>query len=172
MKKEPDISVRLSRLILFHCHTALLRGFPAMQVILRYQLLNLRHNIFQFPILPDGKRLVLLPGEAQGVVDLGELFRSKKGVFLNQPAPCGEVPLRFLVMLVEIVSGVDALTIPIPFPGNEADAIAGGMPRQNDAVEIRQNTVVALQISCLELRRAFHHRHVLRSRFCDVDHVL
>ena len=46
------------------------------------------------------------------------------------------------------------------------------MPRQNDAVEIRQDTVVALQISCLELRRTFHHRHVLRSRFCDVDHIL
>ena len=127
-KKEPDISVRLSRLILFHCHTALLRGFSAMQVILRYQLLNLRHDILQFPILPDGKRLILLSGKTQGVVDIGELLRCKKGVFRNQPAPCGEVPLRLLVMLIEIVPGVDALTIPIPFPGNEADAIAGGCP--------------------------------------------
>ena len=115
-----------------------------MQGVLRYHLLNLRHNILQFPILPDGKGLVLLSGEAQGVVDLGELLRRKKGVFLNQPAPCGEVPLRLPVMLIEIVPGVDALTIPILFPGNEADAIAGGMPRQNDAVEICQDTVVAL----------------------------
>ena len=87
MKKEPDISARLSRLILFHCHTTLLRGFPAIQGVLRYQLLNLRHSILHFPILPDGKRLVLLPGEAQGVVDLGELLRRKKGVFGNESAP-------------------------------------------------------------------------------------
>ena len=84
-KKEPDISVRLSRLILFHCHTALLRGFPAMQGVLRYQLLNLRHSILHFPILPDGKGLVLLSGEAQGEVDLGDLLRRKKGVFLTSP---------------------------------------------------------------------------------------
>ena len=84
-KKEPDISVRLSRLILFHCHTTLLRGFPAIQGVLRYQLLNLRHNILHFTILPDGKGLVLLSGEAQGEVDLGDLLRRKKGVFLTSP---------------------------------------------------------------------------------------
>ena len=83
MKKEPDISARLGHLLLLHCHAALLRGFPAVQVILRYHLLNLRHDILQFPILSNGQRLVLLPGKTQGVVDLGELLRCKKGVFRN-----------------------------------------------------------------------------------------
>lgn len=44
------------------------------------------------------------------------------------------------------------------------------MPIKNSPPEWRG--VVALQISCLELRRTFHHRHVLRSRFCDVDYIL
>lgn len=106
------------------------------------------------------------------MVDLRKLLRLKKGVFLNKPAAQGEVALGGVVVLLKIMSVVDALSVEVPLPGHKLDAALGGVARQHRAAEVRKDAVVAGETAGFEKRRGFQNRHVFRSHFGGVDHRL
>lgn len=91
---------------------------------------------------------------------------------MNKPAAHGEVPLGGVVVVLEIVPVMDALSVEVPLPSHELDAPLGGVARQHRAAEVREDTVVAIQSAGFEPRRSFQNRHVFRSHFGGVDHGL
>lgn len=113
---------------LFHCHGAPLRSVPLPRHIRGQQSADLVHEFFQFPILSEGKAFILLADERQRTVDLRKLLRLKKGAFLNKPAAHGEVPLGGVVVVLEIVPVMDALSVEVPLPSHELDAPLWGGP--------------------------------------------
>ena len=93
---------------LFHCHGAPLRSVPLPRHIRGQQSADLVHEFFQFPILSEGKAFILLADERQRTVDLRKLLRLKKGVFLNKSAAHGEIAFGGFIVVLKIMSVMDA----------------------------------------------------------------
>ena len=106
---------------LFHCHAALFRRVPLPRSIRRQQSADLFHQLRQLLIPSARKGFVLFADERQRAVDLRKLLRLKKGAFLNKPAAHGEVPLGGVVVVLKIMSVMDALSVEVPFPGYKLD---------------------------------------------------
>ena len=157
---------------LFHCHGAPLRSVPLPRHIRGQQSADLVHEFFQFPILSEGKAFILLADKRQRAVDLRKLLRLKKGVFWNKISADGEVPLGGIVVLLKIMSVMDAFAVEVPLPSHELHAAFGGVARQHRVTEVSENTVVAGETAGFEPRRGFQNRHVFRSHFSGVDDAL
>ena len=142
-----------------------------MKVILQ-QSADLFHELRQLPIPSKGKAFVLFTDESQRAVDLSKLLRFKKGVFWNEIAADGEVPLGGVVVILKIMSVMDALSVEVPFPSHKLDAPLGGVARQHCVTKVREDTVVAIQPAGFEPRCGFQNRHVFRSHFGGVNHRL
>ena len=106
---------------LFHCHAALFRRVPLPRSIRGQQSADLLHQLRQFLIPSKRKAFILLADERQRAVELRKLLRFKKGAFLNKPAAHGEVPLGGIVVVLEIVPVMDALSVEVPLPSHKLD---------------------------------------------------
>ena len=100
---------------------------------------------------------------------LGELFRLEQCFPGKKPAASDEVVLGLLAAVLEVVTVVDTLAVPILLPRHKLDAALGRMPRQHSIAEVSEDTVVALQPRGLELRCALHRRHVFRGHGSGID---
>lgn len=94
------------------------------------------------------------------MVDLCKLLRLKKGVFLNKSAAHGEVAFGGFIVVLEIMSVMDALSVEVPFLGHKLDASLGGVARQHCAAEVRKDAVVAGETAGFEPQGGFQNRHV------------
>jgi len=91
---------------------------------------------------------------------------------LNKSAAHGEVPLGGVIVILEIMSVMDAFAVEVPLPSHELHAAFGGVARQHCVTEVSKDAVVTGEIGRLELRCVFQNRHVFRSHFSGVDHRL
>ena len=130
---------------LFHCHAALFRRIPLPRNIRGQQSADLVHELSQFLIPSEGKAFILLADERQRAVDLRKLLRLKKGVFLNKPAAHGEVAFGGVIVILKIMSVMDAFAVEVPLPSHELDAPLGGVGRQHCVTKVREDAVVAIQ---------------------------
>ena len=73
----------------------------------------------------------MLADERQRTVDLRKPLRLKKGVFWNEIAADGEIPLGGVVVILKIMSVMDALSVIVPFPSHKLDTALGGVARQH-----------------------------------------
>ena len=103
---------------------------------------------------------------------LGELFRLEQCFLGKKPAASDKVVLGLLVAVLEVVTVVDTLAVPISLPRYKLDASLGRMPRQHSIAEVSEDAVVALQPRGLELRCALHRRHVFRGHGSGMDDAL
>ena len=83
---------------------------------------------------------------------LVELFWLEQCFLGKKPAASDKVVLGLLVAVLEVVTVVDTLAVPIPLPRHKPDAALGRMPRQHSIAEVSEDAVVALQPRGLELR--------------------
>ena len=100
---------------------------------------------------------------------LVELFWLEQCFLGKKPAASDKVVLGLLVAVLEVVTMVDTLAVPIPLPRHKLDAALGRMPRQHSITKVSEDAVVALQPCGLELRCALHRRHVFRGHGSDMD---
>lgn len=157
---------------LFHCHAALFRRVPLPRGIRRQQSVDLLHQLRQLLVPSARKGFVLLADERQRAVDLRKLLRFKKGVFWNKPAADGEVSLGGIVVILKIMSVMDAFAVEVLLPSHELDAPLGGVGRQHCVTKVREDAVVTIQSAGFEPRCGFQNRHVFRSHFDGVNHRL
>ena len=80
--------------------------------------------------------------------------------------------LGLIVAVLEVVTMVDTIVVPIPLPCHKLDAALGRMPRQHSITKVSEDAVVTLQPCDLELRCALHRRHVFRGHGSDMDDAL
>ena len=76
--------------------------------------------------------------------------------------------LGLLAAVLEVVTVVDTLAVPIPLPRYKLDAALGRMPRQHSIAEVSEDAVVAIQSAGFELRGGFHSGHILQRLRGDV----
>ena len=94
------------------------------------------------------------------MVDLRKLLWLKKGVFWNKIAADGEVPLGGIVVLLKIMSVMDAFAVEVPLPSHELHAAFGGVARQHCVTEVSKDAVVTSETACLEPRGVFQNHHI------------
>ena len=91
---------------------------------------------------------------------LSELFWLEQYFPGKKPAASDKVVLGLLVAVLEVVTVVDALTVPIPLSRYKPDAALGGVARQHRAAEVRKDAVVAGETADFEPQGGFQNRHV------------
>ena len=91
---------------------------------------------------------------------LSELFWLEQYFLGKKPAASDKVVLGLLVAVLEVVTVVDALTVPIPLSRYKPDAALGGVTRQHRAAKVRKDAVVAGETADFEPQGSFQNRHV------------
>ena len=76
-----------------------------------------------------------------------------------------EVAFGGIVVVPEIMSVMDALSVEVPFPCHKLDASLGGVARQHRVTEVSKDAVVAGETAGFEKRGGFQNRHVFRKSF-------
>ena len=71
---------------------------------------------------------------------------------MNKSAAHGEVAFGGIVVVLEIMSVMDALSLEVPFPCHKLDASLGAVARQHRVTEVSKDAVVAGEM-CIRDRR-------------------
>ena len=87
---------------------------------------------------------------------------------MNKPAAHGEVPLGGVIVILEIMSVMDAFVVEVPLPGHKLDAAFGGVARQHRVTKVSKDAVVTSEIGRLEPWGSFHSGHILQCLRGDV----
>ena len=87
---------------------------------------------------------------------------------MNKSAAHGEIAFGGFVVVLEIMSVMDALSVEVPLPGHKLDAALGGVARQHRVTEVSKDAVVTSEIGRLEPWGSFHRGHILQRLRGDV----
>ena len=104
-------------------------------------------------IPPERKTFIPFPDERQCVVKLRKLRRVKKGVLGNKAAAHGKIVFGRFVVLLKVISLMNASPIPVPPPHDKLHAPLRRMACQHRVAKVGKDSIVPDRTARLELRR-------------------